>query len=104
MIPNKPIPQNKPLTDFIVPVSDIEKHSGMKLLHKIDKNNTAPLCKNFSCVLKDWQELEMQKVLWDKESTKETIEKEWKKLVGEGWTPSPKIQQQFHTKLSELSK
>ncbi|KAG2381643.1 hypothetical protein C9374_006027 [Naegleria lovaniensis] len=66
MLPNKPIPKTKPITDFIVPVSEIEKHSGMKLLHKIDKAKTAPLCKNFNCELKPWQELEIQKILWDK--------------------------------------
>ncbi|EFC46260.1 predicted protein, partial [Naegleria gruberi] len=51
MIPNKPIPKSKPITDFIVPVSDIEKLSGMQLLHRIEKTSTLPLCKHFPCEL-----------------------------------------------------
>ncbi|KAF0985043.1 hypothetical protein FDP41_000082 [Naegleria fowleri] len=102
MLPNKPIPKTKPITDFIVPVSEIEKHSGMKLLHRIDKAKTAPLCKNFNCELKPWQELEIQKILWDKEITKEKAEQEWNKLLKEGWQPSPQIVQQYQAKLSKL--
>ncbi|KAL9643507.1 hypothetical protein ABK040_010121 [Willaertia magna] len=104
MVPNKKIPKEQKLTDFIVPVSEIEKHSGLKLLHRVEKSKTQGLCKSFSCDLFPWQELEFQKVLWDKNTTADKIEKEWDRLVKEGWQPSPNMIQRKDKKIKELNK
>lgn len=52
VVPNEPIDRNRPLTDFAVPIEDIEQRSGLQLFHrKINTNYLPFLCNETSCEL-----------------------------------------------------
>lgn len=55
VVPNKPIDRNRPLTDFAVPIEDIERKSGLQLFRRRVNNNELPfLCNQTSCELTGW--------------------------------------------------
>jgi endonuclease G len=52
VVPNEPIDRNRPLTDFAVPVKDIERRSGLQLFRrKINLDDIPFLCDKTSCEL-----------------------------------------------------
>ena len=52
VIPNEPIDRNRPLTDFAVPIEDIERRSGLQLFRRhMNINNIPFLCDQTSCEL-----------------------------------------------------
>ncbi len=52
VVPNEPIDRNRPLTDFSVPIEDVERRSGLELFRRRININDAPfLCNQTSCEL-----------------------------------------------------
>jgi len=52
VVPNEPIDRNRPLTDFSVPIEDVERRSGLELFRQRININDAPfLCNQTSCEL-----------------------------------------------------
>jgi len=52
VVPNEPIDRNRPLTDFAVPIEDVERRSGLQLFRRrININDIPFLCNQTSCEL-----------------------------------------------------
>ncbi|EPY51900.1 endodeoxyribonuclease Pnu1 [Schizosaccharomyces cryophilus OY26] len=51
VLPNKPIADNFPLKNFLVPVEVVERSSGLEILQKVPKSNRQELCKQIECKL-----------------------------------------------------
>jgi len=52
VVPNEPIDRNLPLTDFAVPIEDVERRSGLELFRRrININDIPFLCNQTSCEL-----------------------------------------------------
>ena len=49
VLPNKPIANNKPLTDFLVPVEAVEKASGLEFASKLPEQRRMKLCEQIKC-------------------------------------------------------
>ena len=58
VLPNAPIPNEKPLADFEVPVEAVERASGLEFAAKLAPQRRRRLCSDYSCalVIKDYAE------------------------------------------------
>ena len=49
VLPNATIANDTPLTDFVVPLSTVERHAGITLMQNADARNMLALCKQVNC-------------------------------------------------------
>jgi len=51
VLPNVPIPNEKPITDFEVPIEAIERSTGLEFASKLPANRRKRLCQDHPCAL-----------------------------------------------------
>jgi len=104
VIPNEEIPENKPLTDFQVPIDVVEKYGGFQMFTKVDKKQTPNLCSVVSCELMSAREhrymflsrdLKTSRALW-------FLDKTWKQLNDENFTITDDMRKTYEEKRKEL--
>ncbi|MCJ1282300.1 nuclease [Xylographa opegraphella] len=66
VLPNKPIANNKPLTDFLVPIEAVEKASGLEFASKLPEQRRLKLCEQIKCSILVREYAERQKNLQGK--------------------------------------
>jgi len=71
VLPNAPIPNEKPITDFEVPVEAVERASGLEFATKLPVQRRKRLCHDTVCalVIRDYAERQKAFAKGDKQVT-----------------------------------
>ncbi|XP_066301396.1 nuclease EXOG, mitochondrial-like [Branchiostoma lanceolatum] len=105
IVPNQPIDFGPKLTDFQVPIEDLEKSSGFKFYPQLDRSKTKNLCEMDSCKLITKKEFELWIIGRKLQSarTQERVEKVWKELEEKKLEPDQYLIDLYAKKKVELA-
>ncbi|XP_035664914.1 nuclease EXOG, mitochondrial-like [Branchiostoma floridae] len=105
IVPNQQIGFEQKLTDFQVPIEDLEKSSGFKFYPQLDRSKTKNLCEMDSCKLLDKKEFELYFIGRKLQSarTQERVDKVWKELEEKKLEPDQYLVELYAKKKVDLS-
>jgi len=107
LVPNEKIPEDKVLTDFEVPLEQLEKHTGLKFFRNLNRQTSIkPLCAYTACQVMTEAQLNQwnyaRRIDWSK--TRKEAQETWEEYQTKGYAVDDRLRNAYDRKLAELSK